>query len=517
MSLRSMVATGAVIAIYLAVMASTNHLFTILDDEATIVALAGHPAWTTLTLFLKGGSQNEHPPFSDILLHFWLAATHYSFFFLRIFANLFFSAGVFFCALAAKRSSGEKPYWTALLVGCLWPFAFQYGRITGWYAVCMFFVSALTWIYVRILEESKTWLWVGFGIGGVLLVWSNYFGVVILLCFLMDYLVSHWKEASKNLKSLLLVMGVIAVCFLPLLRTVLLNIQWTASDPGAGGLKEMVAGFSFSLFSIFASVAVAPWYLPLCIPVFAGTALLILAIWFSPGRRWFLYFMAAMIVLQLSGHMSVKRVSFLLPWLLVAMALAAASARAHFPGIAAAALALLILIGWAGIASGKHYATTNLYEPWDRVAQVVAGNAQRGETVVSENIPFFFYLNYRLSLESETSAAQGSYLGQSIYAAHGYKILQPADWQSWAQEPHGKIVLVNGSAQREDVQAENALNDHMRSHCKIIGIYRAAPDPAAAWKQRYVRDAPVLFYRVDVTWYDCSNNDNPTGSWHVGR
>jgi len=513
MSLRSKLGTAAIVAIYLAVMVSTNHLITVLDDEATIVAVAGHPAWPTLMLVLAGGSQNEHPPFSDILLHFWLVATHYSFFFLRVFANIFFIAGVFFTALAATKASGEKAYWTVLVLGCLWPFAFQYGRITGWYAVCMFFISALTWIYLGILEESRNWLWVTFGVSGVLLVWSNYFGVVILLLFFMDYLVSYRQEATKNLQSLLLVMGVIAVSFLPLVRAVLLNVQGSVLHPTSeAGLKEMIATFGFSFFSIFGSVAVAPWYLPLSIPIFAGTALLIPAIWFSPGRRWFIYFIVEVIVLQLSGHMGVKRLSFLLPWLLLAMALAAASAVARFPKLASVALALLVLVGWAGIVSGKHYATTNLNEPWDRVAQVVAGDTRRGETVVSESYPFLFDLNYHLGLESETGTAQGPYLGQSIYGSHGYKVLKPADWQSWAQAPQGKIVVVNGSAQAEDVQAENGLNDHLRSHCRILGTYRAAPDPAAAWKERFVKGAPVLSYRVDVTWYDCSGDSNPGGS-----
>ena len=513
MSLRSKLGTAAIVAIYLAVMFSTNHLFTILDDEATIVAVAGHPAWPTLTFVLAGGSQNEHPPFSDILLHFWLVATRYSFFFLRVFANIFFIAGVFLSALAGKNTSGEKAYWTVLVLGCLWPFAFQYGRITGWYAVCMFFISSLTWIYLRILEESGSWLWATFGLGGVLLVWTNYFGVVILLLFFMDYLVSHRQEAIKNLRSLMLVTGVITVSFLPLLRAALLDAQGSALHPSSeAGLKEMIATFAFSFFSIFGSVAIAPWYLPLSIPIFGGTGLLILAIWFSPGRRWFIYFIVAMVVLGLSGHMSVKRLSFLLPWLLLAMALAAASAFARFPKLASVALACLVLVGWAGIVSGKHYAMTNLYEPWDRVAQVVAGDARRGEIVVSENHPFLFDLDYRLGLESETGSAQGPYLGRSIYGSHGYKVLEPADWQLWAQVPHGKIVIVNGSAKVEDVQAENALNEHLRAHCRILGMYRAAPEPAAVWKERFVKSAPVLSYRVDVTWYDCSSDNNPGGT-----
>ena len=39
---------------------------------------------------------------------------------------------------------------------------------------------------------------------------------------------------------------------------------------------------------------------------------------------------------------------------------------------------VMLACGWMGIASGRHYATTNLYEPWAKVAKVVAGDARSG-------------------------------------------------------------------------------------------------------------------------------------------
>lgn len=52
MSSRCAFLTVVVISVYLAVMASTNHLSTILDDESTIIAVAGHPILPTIQLFL---------------------------------------------------------------------------------------------------------------------------------------------------------------------------------------------------------------------------------------------------------------------------------------------------------------------------------------------------------------------------------------------------------------------------------------------------------------------------------
>jgi hypothetical protein len=91
--LPSWLGTLAIVVIYAAAMISTNTHFTILDDESTIVACAGRQPLTILQDFVSGKPANEHPPLSEIFLHFWLAATNYSFFMLRVFANLFSSPG----------------------------------------------------------------------------------------------------------------------------------------------------------------------------------------------------------------------------------------------------------------------------------------------------------------------------------------------------------------------------------------------------------------------------------------
>ena len=73
---RSRVATLFVIAMYLVVMIATNRLYTFLDDESTIIVVAGHPVISTFNLFFHGSGQHEHPPVSDIFLHAWLLATN---------------------------------------------------------------------------------------------------------------------------------------------------------------------------------------------------------------------------------------------------------------------------------------------------------------------------------------------------------------------------------------------------------------------------------------------------------
>lgn len=500
--MRSRFATPVVIAVYLVVMLLTNTRFTLLDDEASSIAIAGRPIIPTLQLFFSGqGMAEEHPPGSNMLLHLWLLATHYSFFLLRAFANLFFIAAVIFLAKSAEKIAGPRAYWAVLAVAFLWPFAFQYGRIAGWYCVSMFFLCFITWAYLCLLDDRGSGAWIAFTVSSVLLVWTNYFGFVFLFLLLADFFLFHRGLAYRRVIPLLVAMSVIALAFFPLLINALRNLAAHAA-PLVSRLdwKNEFAVFAYPSFAIFASAAVAPWFLPLSLPVFAAVLVLVSAIWLSPGRRWLIYFLICMAVLQISGQMDIKRVLFLLPWLFLAMGLSICAAGARHPRLAAGALAVVVACGWAGILSGRHYATTNLYEPWHKVAQVVARDARAGATIVSENPTFFSYLDYQLGLQAETKSADGSYLGEALYRAHRYTIFMPDADSPELHSLRGRVVYVIGTG---DPTAQSALNDQLRSRCTRLGEYHAAPDPAALWKLRFANNVPVLRFRTEVIWYQC--------------
>lgn len=501
MSVRSRILTVVVLAAAAAALIATNSRFTILDDESKIVAVAGHPALPTIKLFLMGGEQHEHPPLSDVALHLWLIATNYSFSLLRVFANLFYLAGAFVLALAARQTAGERAYWVCLLLALLWPFSFQYGRITGWYTVSWFLIALLTWIYSTILKDGGSGAWTAFGIVSVLLIWTNYFGVAVLLLLLADLLLFHRQLASRRICSLMVVVGVVVLSLLPLLLVALSDVtDHVTSMASHPSLKSSIATVAYPLFSAFASTAVAPWYWPLSVPVFLAAAVLLVSVWRSPGRRWLVYWGLAMFLLALSGHLDVKRILFLLPWLFLAMAIADDGARWAKPALASCVI--LVLVGWTGIVSGRHYSTTNLYEPWQKVANTVAADARSGATIISDNPPFFFYLNYRLGLEKESGTATEAYLGQHVYRSHGYNVFFTQDVSQWTN-PHGKVVLVIGSATMDLVHNIELVDEQLRAGCAVIGENRATPDPSRMLKAKYSSDAPALAYRVDVVWFNC--------------
>ncbi len=505
-SLPTWLGTLVIVAIDAALMASTNSRFTMLDDESNSIAIAGRPVAHALRPFLfLDGYRELHPPETEILWHLWLVATHYSFALLRLPANLLFIGAVFFTAKSAEKLAGRNAYWPTLLAGFAWPFAFQYGRIAGWYTLSTFLLSIVTWIYLQILEDRADWWWGLFGAASVIFVWSNYFGFVFLVLLAVDLVLFHRTLALRRLRPIAIAIIAVAASFLPLLRVAFADVGEYVGSSGSGiSPGHEIAAVGYPTFAIFGSAAVAPWFLPLSLPILAAATVLLIAIVRSAARRWLVYVVSAMLAMELARVYDIKRVLIFLPWIFLAIGLTVARGSSRNPWVARGAVFVLILTGWIGILSGNHYATTNLKEPWGKVAGVVAEDARHGATIVSENPPFFLYLDYQLGLQSSMQSADSIDLGDNIYRTHGYTILDPDEIGRSENSLRGKVVLVNGSGEFEEVEAMNALRSALGRRCSTLGEYRAAPDPALAWKQRFTTDVPVLAYRTDVTWFDCN-------------
>ena len=126
---------------------------------------------------------------------------------------------------------------------------------------------------------------------------------ISVFLLLADLLLFHRKLALLRWPRLLAVFAVISVGFLPLLRRALANIAHSPVPVAIhAGLSQDIAAFGYAAFGIFASVAVVPWYWPLSIPVALAIAAIVVAMWPSPGRRWFIYFALTMVVLELSAR-----------------------------------------------------------------------------------------------------------------------------------------------------------------------------------------------------------------------
>ncbi len=343
-----------------------------------------------------------------------------------------------------------------------------------------------------------------FTIASTLLVLSNYFGFVFLFLLLFDLVTSYPQVAMRCKRSLFASAALIALVFLPITPLAIRDLlDYAPARTQAANIKELIAIVGYPTFAIFGSPAVAPWYLPLSIPVALGSLILVVMIWKSEGRKWLLYFAASMVILAATGQMNIKRVLFLLPWLLLAVLSAVFDKNLLRAKFAFGCVVLLVACGWIGILSGKHYAASNLLEPWNAVSRAVANDAKSGATIVSENSPFFFYLNYELGIADQSAHATGAYLGEDVYLSNGYRVKEETNWRTWAPTLRGKLVIVDGPMVEDRVNALRQLEASARTRCSVIGEFHASPDPAREWKARFTPELPSFPYRTNVTWLNC--------------
>ena len=169
----------------------SNSIFTVVDDETSILSVAAQPLRATLALLWSGVNQHGNPPLYVIFFHFWLRATGGAFESLRVPSILFFVGGLFMLGRAAGRLGGPSSAQAVVWLGALWPFGFHYGRLAAWYAFSFFLVAGLTLAYLRYLENQSFGRWALFFLFALALLWTNYFGWIILGCLAMDQILRH--------------------------------------------------------------------------------------------------------------------------------------------------------------------------------------------------------------------------------------------------------------------------------------------------------------------------------------
>ena len=79
----------------------------------------------------------------------------------------------------------------------------------------------------------------------------------------------------------------VAISALPLLPAALLSLPAMPLRPAEPfQIRNLVAVAGYPIFALFGSAAIAPSYWPLSLPIALCAILLLITVWFSPGRRW---------------------------------------------------------------------------------------------------------------------------------------------------------------------------------------------------------------------------------------
>lgn len=495
--------TTLVLALALAALVGTDRWFTLLEDETEIVTASRMPVVQTARLFWNGQGQHEHPPLSDILLHSWLPVGGAAQWSLRLPSIIFYLIGLLILALAAREIGGPSAFTSLLAIGLLWPFGFHFGRMVGWYSFCFFLVAVVTWAYLRHMERPSGLSSATFVIAALFLVYSNYYGWVVISCFAIDVFISgRQKEGGK---LLLITFRTLVIAYTPIWTVFVKEITDGADFGGGLPLTSRLLYAVYNLYSLFVSESVAPWFWYLSVPasicivvsIFLAAALL------SKDRRFFVYFALLFGGMAALGIIVTKRLLFISDWLLLAFAIALSNReRRTTRNLLMVTLACIAAIGWTGIVARKYYAAPHFVEPWAEIADQAAISLKDGAVIISNSPSFLFYLHY--SLQRLDLVSRSSLPGWAEHPAVVSIIEQHNE------VPHTNLssVLFVKGVNTDLVDETEQVERWLHSHCASCSEQTLVADSGSALKARFFKEKtlqqPPL--RISLQRFDCSRD-----------
>ena len=486
---------------------ASNANFTIVEEETSSLGVAAQPVRETLGMVWSGNGHVGHPPLYDILFHFWLRLTGGTFESLRVPSILFFLAGLFLLARAARRLGGPASAQAVVWLGALWPFGFHYGRLTASYAFSFFLLAGLTLAYLRYLEDQRFGRWAWFLLFAVALLWTNYFGWAILGCLAMDqFLRRRAAEGSASPAILVRTGALLCVAFVPLFqafRGALVSGFNFHHRPLAG-----LASAAFSVYSLFVSESVAPLYWFLSIPAsLAILACVGLVATFAPrnARRFLLYGAVLIVAMAVSGILATRHLLLISPWLLLPVGVAVGPNKSFQIRIGLPVALLMIGgIGWFGIYSRHYYSEPRFLEPWPQVAEDTARKVQSGATLIANNPSFFFYLTY--ILHAPDGGTPWKFAGLLPDQVRHPRVKSPEEWLAAGHPVGPSMIWVRGMSTSQSDRAMDEAAHELGGACGTQTSRLMIRDPGYEWKQRIIPDMNALLWRIEVREYDCASS-----------
>ncbi|HYO80093.1 MAG TPA: glycosyltransferase family 39 protein [Bryobacteraceae bacterium] len=471
----------------------SDRWLTVLEDEVSIVTMARQPVSKTLAVFTTGPGQHEHPPLSDLVLHLWLPIGGWAPWALRLPSIVYYLAGLLVLASVARKLAGDSAFMALLWMGCLWPFGFHFGRLIGWYSFCFLLTAIITWTYVRYVESPVLKNWIPLVIASLMLVYSNYYGWVVISCIGVDML--RRRPTWATVRLLAVSLAVLATAYIPMITAARNMAQ---RDLPSVLHRVVLAAYHF--FTLFVSESIAPWFWPASIPVsiaivVAGLGMLVLL----PKQHYsfLLYFLALFSGLAIIGALTVKRLLFLSGWLLLPMAIAVTvQGHARVRRLVFASLATIAAFGWFGIVTRSHYASTHFIEPWESVGQQAAEAVKAGGIVLTNSPSFRFYVNYAMHRAGmlPSSAEPG--------AVNDPRIHNIEDWEPSRISGVSDLLFVKG-ANVNMFDVTNRSEELLKSRCKLLSTTDMVPDSGYDFKARMGFTGQIP-YRVSLQRFSCA-------------
>jgi hypothetical protein len=488
---------------------STNNSVTFLNDEATTLGAAANPLRTLIAQSVHGTADAGFHPLFDSMLHFWLLATGGNFDYLRLPSVLFFLAGLLLLGRAARRFTPGSTGVAVIWLGVLWPSSFHLGRLAAWYSFSFFLVSALTLSYLEYLEDLTNERGAVLLIFCVALIWTTYWGWVILACLVVDQFVrSLAKETTAKPTALVIAAVFVSVCsipFLPVLRSSIADMM--NPHPGA---RAILANAGLNLFSFFVSISVAPWYWRLSIPIgVVMVACVVLGAWWLPraARRFLVYAACLLALMAFTGALQAGDLLVLAPWVLLPFGIAVETLKPRWATFALAAAFLGIgAAGWYGIYAKRFYSDLQFIEPWQEIAADAAVKIANGATLISDQPAFLFYLTYDLRAPRENGPWR--FEGLLPNAVKHPQVVSPEGWLTAQHPGGGKIVLVRSAREPGDDAPVDQAARELDASCGSISSRLRVRDEGYALKHRFLPQLHAPLWRIEIREYDCDSSNS---------
>jgi hypothetical protein len=420
------------------------------------------------------------------VLHAWLPFTGGAPALLRLPTIVFYCAALWLIGATAELLWRRRLL--AVCLGVAWPLGFFFGTPAYWSGLAILGVAGSTWAYFAWRLSARRRYLAAFVLFGIVLVYTNYMGWVFLAGLGLHLLLSRptprvvGEAAGAGL--------LVVLAFLPLLSVLIWQVQ-TGTRMGRSLLHLLGDGVYLG-YALLVSESVAPWHWPAAFAI-AGILALLYAAFRTPRMLWLLGLMAIPYVSSvLIGIMNNRRVSLFGPWLI--LFLTGLLANTRLKRTVAIALLLVFGTGWAGIVSGRWYATYRHIEPWQEVTSLALELAGPDDVILSNHPSFYFYAGYQLGWNDRHGPTPGEIEHRSGHVFAGLP--------SWEKAISGRqrVIYVRSAVMPPDLAEEQRLVDFLDENFRLVFERRYLEDSASELKNRFVKNQPR--WRIELRAYE---------------
>jgi hypothetical protein len=481
----------------------SDRWFPFIDDECAIVEGAARPALHTVSLFLRGVGQHEHPPLFDLILYGWLRVTHGWFFLIRLPSEVFYVLGLWMLSRTARKLGNSGAATCLVWLGVLWPYGFHYGRLAGWYSFGWLVLSMVTKLYVDLLSDPSRWRVLGFIAASVALIYTSYFGWLLLGCLAFDFVMTDGRDLKRVWRPVAFVAAGLGVAYLPIWLAFFHEIHLRAKPPTSPTV--LLLSGAYNLYSLCVSESVAPWVWGLSLPVAVAIAVSAATLTrFGPATavRFAAYFLFCLTTMNVLSIATVKRIMLIAPWLLLSLAVALSSLPRRLPrALLVGALTFIASVGWVGIVSRRFYAAPRWLEPWKEVAQTAALTLRDGGTVIGNSGTFFFYLKWVYHIRDEH--AQVPVAGLVPDSTPSPNLYMTGEWMVANHPTKATVLFVKGLQFGYPAAPTRDSYLWLADHCQLADARRIVHDPGSSLKQRYFPQLDQDPWRIQILRFAC--------------